>query len=106
MDIEMRRSICYGFANVLLVNNGACLGGLDAHKSDHYWYLTRLIVKPMARGNGYGKKMIEWLQSQEQVKEILVHPGGYDLELERIISFYEHMGFKEYQEGYIWRLTG
>lgn len=101
-NITMRTNFGFGSASVLLrVEGGGCAGGLDATETPTgSWYLSRLVVKPEARGGGWGRAMIEWLQSQ--VKVIIVYPGGYDMEQEKIEAFYKHMGFVGHPEGFIW----
>lgn len=98
--IEMRTRFSWGTASILLVEGSSCLGGLDAQRMLDHWYLTRLVVRPQARGEGWGRKMIEWLQSKAD--KIIVDPGGYDMEQDKIESFYKHMGFIEKSRRFVW----
>jgi predicted GNAT family N-acyltransferase len=104
MTIEMQTRISGDTVSVLLTEGNRCSGGLDAMKTPSgTWYLSRLVVKPEVRGQGWGRKMVEWLQSQ--VKAIIVTPSGYDMEQDKIEAFYKHMGFVDTAEGFIWECS-
>jgi len=100
--MDIRQSITSNHICIMLMDEGACIGGLDADLMGDYWYLSRLIVKPNGRGKGYGRKMIEVLKENCDGIRIVVYPGGYDLAQKDIESFYKHMGFLETDDGFIW----
>lgn len=88
---------------IMLMEGIFCRGGLDADcLPNGDWYLSRLIVKPQWRSHGLGGKMIRMLKAYVTTR-IIVHPGGYDMEQEKIESFYRYMGFIETEEGFIWK---
>lgn len=89
--------------SILLLFNNFPIGGLDASILDEPgdWQLNRLIVQPKFRNVGLGSQMLKKLQNRSN--KIIVHPGGYDLDLDEVINFYKHMGFKETNAGYIWQ---
>lgn len=92
------------FSAMLIEDEKFPRGGLDATLQGPSWYLSRLIVRPEARGNSFGRKMVEALQQHVGDKAIEVYPGGYDMEPEKIHAFYRHMGFREVEpDVFVWQ---
>lgn len=100
MSVELHTRFGWGSASIILAEGRFARGGLDANELDDYWLLCRLVVHSSLRGQGWGRKMVEWLQSK--VNKIVVHPGGYDEEPGKAESFYRHMGFLETDIGFVW----
>lgn len=66
--------------------------------SSAFWYLNRIVIQPeLFRGHGIGSTMLKMLQEQIKlhfVKKLVVEPGGYGSDVDRLITFYEIHGFK------------
>jgi hypothetical protein len=70
------------------------------------WYLNR--VKANKPGNGYGSNLLQVLQATLAARKdftfLIVEPGGYGSDVNRLIKFYESKGFKRTND--YWRWTG
>ena len=70
-----------------------------------YWYLNRLLVQPTYRGQGLGPALLKrlWRAFEErkqahpewrQQGPLMVEPGGYGSDPERLRKFYQREGFE------------
>ena len=68
------------------------------------WYLNRLKVDPKGQGHGSEllKKLLEALTLREDFDILLLEPGGYGSDVDRLIKFYERHGFVLNEERDVW----
>lgn len=93
--------------HISIIWNGNTLyerGTASADNQGHYWYINRVIVQPESnRSKGIGSEMLQRLikaVKSQNGKEIQVTPGGYNVDPEKQIKFYEKAGFKRQKNCY------
>jgi GNAT superfamily N-acetyltransferase len=60
------------------------------------WYLNRVFVHAASRGQGIGQQMVTRLQEELRARgatELVVEPGGYGSDPEKLAVFYGKLGF-------------
>lgn len=71
------------------------------------WYLNRIKVN--TRGQGYGsallRALLAALATRENFIQLVVEPGGYGSDPDRLVKFYERHGFVRdpERECWVWR---
>ena len=72
---------------------------VDAEQLGTKWYVSRVNVTDIHRGNGIGsmllKMLIESIKMSKNKHDIVVCPGGYENDQDRQINFYKKNGFVE-----------
>ena len=102
--------------SVIQVSGGLSIACASADYSEGFfgrghWWLARLKVEPAYQGKKLGSVILELLKEKVSQKEgfgsLIVSPGGYGSDIERLVKFYESHGFMKLDEGtYSWRKDG
>lgn len=101
---------------ILAVSGERSLGVVDCSRfagKEGWWYLNRVKVERDYQCKGIGTKMVRELQTVLEktpgVRGILVEPGGYGSDPERLKLFYAKLGFQlkksDRSEHMEWRKT-
>lgn len=90
---------------VMVVDRGLSLGvgNADRHPAeDGWWWLARLKIDNRHQGHGLGTlvlyKLLEVL-SKKDIKGLIVAPGGYGSDEDRLFKFYKARGFVDGTRG-------
>ena len=72
------------------------------------WWLARLLVQPECRQRGLGTELVKGLQEEllghPNFQVIVVAPGGYNSDPDRLFAFYRRQGFVDREDGALeWR---
>lgn len=88
--------------SVMAYDEALSHGNAEASNMSHFtrdgrarWYLNRLKVRNPGHGQGaiILKKLQETLAARDDFQELIVEPGGYGSDVNRLIKFYESHGF-------------
>lgn len=67
-----------------------------SHLGDGVWYLNRLLVAYELRGHGIGTQLLARVRDrlkELEAKKLIVEPGGYGSDPEKLDRFYRARGF-------------
>lgn len=89
-------------ADAILVCAPLMAGVAQASFLGDRWYVNRVLVRdPAARGRGLGERLVRALLLAIEERGpawVIVEPGGYGSELQRLQRFYAKCGFVLHEE--------
>ena len=99
-EVDTRDSIMVSIQDGVL-----CAATASIDQMPKFWWVSRVFVRKKYRRQGLGKRClqraIELVKSHEGTpRNIVVAPGGYDMDTRRQEMFYEAQGFKRAKEGH------
>jgi len=84
---------------------GLCDATASASDLGEFWYVNRVFVTEAERGKGFGLVVLRRLLDEivkMNNKRVVVEPGGYGSDPERLKKFYEKVGFRKTLDWMTW----